>query len=80
MPATAEAVPVAKKKAKSSESRRFNTLVRMDDDLVDEARKVAALRGVSVAQYFLDLCKPLVKRDLEKEARKLTGGSKGEDS
>lgn len=79
MHATAEAVPVAKKKAKTSESRRFNTLVRMDDEVTAEARKVAALRGVSVAEYFAEVLRPIVKRDLEREARKLTGGGKVEE-
>ncbi len=59
---------VAKKK---SESRKFNTLVRLDDDLVEKAKKVVALKGISLAEYFTDTLRPVVDRDLVKEVRKL---------
>lgn len=59
---------VAKKK---SESRRFNTLVRMDDELVERAKKVAALKGTSLAEYFGAVLTPIVAKDLAKEAKKL---------
>lgn len=55
------------------------TLVRMDDELVEKARKVAALRRIGLGEYLASLLRPLVKRDLEREARKLTGGPKGEE-
>lgn len=66
---------VAKKR---SESRRFNTLVRMDGELVDKAKKVAALKGISLAEYFSDTLAPIVDRDLAKEVRKLARGGEGE--
>lgn len=56
---------------KRSESRRFNTLVRLDDELVARARKVAALKGTSLAEYFTDTLRPIVDRDLVREVRKL---------
>lgn len=57
---------------KRSESRRFNTLVRLDDELVVRAKKVAALRGVSLAEYFSGILRPIVDRDMSKEVKKLT--------
>jgi predicted HicB family RNase H-like nuclease len=62
------------KKRKTSESRRFNTLVRMDTELVERARKVAALKGLSVAEYFAEVLRPIVDRDLAREVKKLSGG------
>lgn len=63
---------VAKKR---SESRRFNMLVRMDDEIIGKAKKVAALRGVSLAEYLAGILGPVVDRDLMREAKKLAGGS-----
>jgi hypothetical protein len=53
------------------DDRRFNTLVRMDDELCDMARKLAALRGTSMAEMFAEMLRPLVKREWTKEVRKL---------
>jgi hypothetical protein len=63
-----ETLPVSKKR---SESRRFNTLVRLDDGLVERAKKVAALRGITLGDYLTDTLRPIVDRDLSKEAKKL---------
>jgi predicted HicB family RNase H-like nuclease len=63
MEAPTEVLVVAKKK---SESRRYNTLVRLDDEMVVKARKVAALKGISVAQYISETMGPIVDRDLTK--------------
>ena len=57
--------------AKKSEKRKFNTLVRMDDELCDKARKLAALRGVSMAEMFASVLRPWVDREWSKEVRKL---------
>lgn len=64
------AAAVAKKR---SESRRYNTLVRLDDELAEKTKKVAALRGQSVAEYISDALWPIVNRDLVKEIKKLAG-------
>ena len=66
-----EAIGVLDVPRKRSESRRFNTLVRMDDELVERAKKVAALKGISVAEYFSDTLRPIVDRDFAKEVKKL---------
>jgi hypothetical protein len=65
------ALTVAKKK---TEPRRFNTLVRMDGDVVEKGKKVAALKGISLAEYFSDTLAPIVDRDLAKEVKKLAAG------
>lgn len=59
---------VAKKKR--SESRRFNTLVRMDDELCEKARKLAALRGLSMAEMFVQVLRPWVDREWSKELKR----------
>jgi predicted HicB family RNase H-like nuclease len=67
--APTEVPDVAKKR---SESRKFNTLVRFDDDLAAKARKVAALKGISLAEYLVDIVRPIVDRDMTKEIKKLS--------
>jgi hypothetical protein len=70
----AEVAQVSKKK---SESRRFDRLVRMDGELVDKAKKVAALKGMSLAEYFSTVMGPIVDRDLTREAKKITKKDEG---
>jgi hypothetical protein len=64
-----EAMVVSRKR---SESRRFNTLVRLDDQLVEKGRKVAALKGISLAEFFSDTLWPIVNRELDREVKKLS--------
>jgi len=59
---------VAKKK---SEKRKYNTLVRMDDELCEKARKLAMLRGTNMAEMFTTILRPWVDREWTKEVRKL---------
>jgi hypothetical protein len=65
--------PVAKKKASGSETRKFNTLVRMEDELIEKAKKLAAIRGISLGELFSPVLWPFVDRELKKEGRKLAG-------
>ena len=65
---------MAKKKASGSESRRLNTLVRMDDEVVATGRKIAALRNQSLGELFAELLRPALKREWDKEVRKMTRG------
>lgn len=58
------------KKAGRSESRRFGTLVRLAADVVADAKVVASLRGVSMAEFLSDLLRPLLKKALTDELRK----------
>jgi predicted HicB family RNase H-like nuclease len=71
---TSEGGDVPKKK---SESRRYNMLVRLDDEVVEMGKKVAALRGVSLAEFFSDILRPAVDREFGKEVAKLTRDDKG---
>lgn len=45
--------------------------VRLRSDVLRDARTVAALRRVNVAEYLSDLLAPLVSRDLKAERRKI---------
>ncbi len=70
---------MGKKRASGSETRRYNTLVRMDDELCEMGRKLALARGVSMAEMFTDVLRPWVVREwtkeVAKEAKKLAGGA-----
>jgi hypothetical protein len=66
------------KKKNKSESRRYNTLVRLDDEVAELGKKVAALRGVSLAELFSDILRPAMVREFGKEVAKLTRDDKGE--
>lgn len=67
---SAELGAVAVPRKKRSESRKFNTLVRMDDDLCDMARTVASMRKTSMAELFTEWLRPIVKREYEKDIAK----------
>lgn len=69
-------VPAVAKK--SSESRRFNTLVRMDDDLCEKAKKLAALKGTSMAEMFTKVLQPWVDKEWVKELKRQSEEAKGE--
>lgn len=69
------ALTVAKRR---SESRKFNAVVRLDDNLVAKAKKVAALKAVTLGEYISDAMRPIVDRDIAKEIKKFGGGLDGE--
>lgn len=62
---------VAVPKKKSSEKRKFNTLVRMDDELCEKARMLATHRKTSMAEMFSEMLRPVVDREYSKMVRKL---------
>jgi hypothetical protein len=62
------------KKSSGGEPRRFGTLVRLADDVVADAKVVASLRGVSMAEYLSDTLRPIVKKALSDELRKRVEG------
>jgi hypothetical protein len=64
--------------AKKVEKRKFNTLVRMDDELCERARKLAALKGTSMAEMFSAMLRPMVDREWAREVRKLKEEAGGE--
>lgn len=72
-------LPVARKtpdkaKGPASESRRHGHLVRLGEDVVKAAKKVASLRDTNMAEYLTEILRPIVLKDLDAEAKKLMGG------
>jgi hypothetical protein len=70
--------PVAPKrkpaKKEGGESRRYDTLVRLADDVVSDAKVVASLRDVSMAELLSDTLRPILKKALADELRKRVEG------
>lgn len=66
--ASGTAVPTMGRKR--SESRKYNTLVRMDDEVCAKGKKLAALRGVSMAELFSDILGPILDEEWAKEVTK----------
>jgi hypothetical protein len=52
---------------------RNDVAVKLDADVVREARIVAAYRGIAMAEYISEILRPIVHRDLEEESRKALG-------
>jgi hypothetical protein len=49
-------------KRKTSESRRYTRLVRLDDEVVDQALEIASWRGSSAAELLSELLRPILRR------------------
>lgn len=62
MPRTAE-IPVAKR----DEPKRNDVTVKVDAEVIAEAKMVAASKDKSLAEYLSEVLKPIVRRDLEHE-------------
>lgn len=68
-----------KKSAKRVESRKYETLVRLADHVVADAKVLASMRDVSMAELLSDMLEPMLKKALEAEYRKrLEKGAKGD--
>lgn len=62
---------VAKKKAgKRVESRKYGTLVRLADDVVADAKILASMRDISMAELLSETLRSVLKKALEAEYRK----------
>lgn len=68
------------KKAGGSETRRFGTLVRLAEDVVADAKVVASLKGMSMAEYLSETLRPIVKKALAEELRRRVNESEGGSS
>jgi hypothetical protein len=55
---------------KPGQARRFETLVRIAEDVVSDARVVASLKGVSMAALISDTLRPILKKSMADELRK----------
>jgi len=53
--------------------RRNDTAVKIDTEVVAEAKMVAASRGLSLAEYLSEILRPIVHRDLQEETTKRLG-------
>ena len=51
-------------------AKRNDVAVKMDADVVAEAKMVAASRDQTLAEYLSELVRPLVRRDLQAETEK----------
>jgi hypothetical protein len=52
--------------------RRNDLAVKIDAEVISEAKMVAASKGISLAEYLSEVLRPIVHRDLEAEtARRL---------
>lgn len=54
-------------------ARPNDVVVKLEKDVVDAARLVAAHRGVTMAEYLSTLLRPLVMRDQSKMAEEILG-------
>ncbi|MGC8640116.1 MAG: hypothetical protein ACP5XB_09605 [Isosphaeraceae bacterium] len=59
-----------------AETRRFGTLVRIADEVAADAKVVASLPGVGMAEYLSDTLRPILKKEIVEELRKREGGAK----
>ncbi len=55
--------------------RQF-AVVKIDVDALSVSKKVAGLRGITLADYLSDLVLPIATKDLQMEARKIVGKDK----
>lgn len=56
-------------------ARRNDTAVKIDTEVVAEAKMVAASRGLSLAEYMSEILRPIVHRDLQEETSRRLGES-----
>lgn len=54
-------------------ARRSDTAVKIDAEVVRQAKVVAAFRGISLAEYLSETLRPTVARDYLAESRKAAG-------
>jgi hypothetical protein len=65
----AEARKTSGKKAGAGKPK-FEALVRIADDVAADARVVASIRGISMAELISDTLRPILKKALTEELRK----------
>jgi hypothetical protein len=54
-------------------ARRSDVAVKIDTEVVRQAKVVAAFRGLSLAEYLSETLRPAVSRDYREESRKAAG-------
>ena len=58
------------RKTSGGGDRKYGTLVRLADDVVADAKVVASLKNISMAEYISDTLRPIVKQTLTDELRR----------
>jgi hypothetical protein len=62
---------------KSGGPRRYDSLVRIADDVVADAKVVASIRDISMAELLSETLRPILKKAMVEELRKrVEGGDK----
>lgn len=61
---------------KKSEARKHTAMARLEADALEQARLAANLMRMSLADYLTDLVRKHSPEDIEREAKKLTKGSR----
>jgi hypothetical protein len=61
---------------KKSETRKHTAMMRVDAEALAIARKAASLMEMSLADYASNLLRTHGSKDIEREAKKFTKGSK----
>jgi hypothetical protein len=59
---------------------RKDVQVKLDADVVRMAKMVAAARDITLAEYLSEMIRPIVRRDLEKDAPRVLGQGTPPDS
>jgi hypothetical protein len=55
---------------KSGEPRQYGSLVRIADDVVADAKVVASIRNISMAELLSETLRPILKKALTEELRR----------
>ena len=62
---------------KAGEPREYGSLVRIADDVVADAKVVASIRNISMAELLSETLRPILKKALTEELRRrVEGGDK----
>ena len=68
MPAVLEQ-SMGRKKAGKDMPLRDDKSVKLDRDLADKAGYVCARRGLTMAEYLSEICRPRIEADFRKETK-----------
>jgi hypothetical protein len=60
------------RKPRRSQIRREDAVVKVDAVVIDLARKVSALKEMTLAEYLSEVIRPIALNDLKVEAQRLT--------
>ncbi len=70
----AGAVMAKKRMGRPKTSERQDVSIKFDKTLASKARLITSGRGLSLAEYLSEMCRPQIDRDYAKLMRELEGG------